>query len=254
VTHATWLPDVLRAAGLTVKTYDGWKGRGGGFTDLSSVVWHHDASPPGDSPGVPAYMIRQIDAGRAGAQLWVDRRGVWHVVAAGKVSHAGKVRPGMPGNSNSLGIETDHTTGERWPTVQLASLRHGTAAILRRLGTDASGLHMHKTICDPPGRKVDPDGLDLHTERGRIAVLMATRPAPAPEPAPPPVQEVHKVYVIFNDPTSGKTDDTYGSDGMTKFRFESQEAKNGWATRFKADRVPMDLPTFDAIPTVERAQ
>jgi hypothetical protein len=78
--------------------------------------------------------------------------------------------------------------------------------------------------------------------------------SPTPEPAPPPVQEVHKVYAIFNDPTSGKTDDTYGSDGMTKFRFESQEAKNDWANAFGAKRITLSLPAFDAIPTVERAQ
>jgi hypothetical protein len=253
VTHATWLPDVLRDAGLTVKTYDGWKGRGGGFTDLRSVVWHHDASPPGDSPGVPAYMIREIDAGRPGGQLWVDRQGVWHVIAAGKVSHAGKVRRGMPGNSNSLGVETDHTTGERWPAGQLTSLRRGTAAILRRLGTDASGLHMHKTVCDPPGRKTDPDGLDLHTERGRVAVLMAqSQQPPTPEPTPPPVQE-DEMYAVVSDPTPGKAGD-YGTNGLVKFAFESQEAKNDWAKAFKAERITLSLPAFDAIPTVERAQ
>lgn len=190
VTRATWLADELRAAGLTVKTYPGWESRGKPFRDLRAVVWHHDASPAGDSPGVPAYMLREMAAGRAGAQLWVDRRGAWHVLASGVAFHAGAVLAGMPGNHESLGVETDHTTDESWPSAQLLSLRRGTAAILRRIGQDATGLHMHKTICSPRGRKVDPDGLDLHNERGRLAVLMASaalKTTPAPPPAP--VQE-----------------------------------------------------------------
>lgn len=180
MTHATWLDDVLREAGLTVKTYPGWEQRGSAFApSLRAVVWHHDGSPFGDSPGVPAYMIREIDAGQPGAQLWVDRRGGWHIVAAGAVSHAGRVLAGMPGNPDSLGIETDHRPGEAWPDIQLVSLRRGTAAILRKLGRDSYGLHFHKSICDPVGRKTDPDGLDLHAERGRVAVLV-TRQTPTP--------------------------------------------------------------------------
>lgn len=174
--RATWLPDVLRDAGLTVIEHDGWRTRGLStarpFTPRA-VVWHHDASAPGDSPGVPGYMIRNYD--RAGAQLWVDRYGRWHIIASGRAAHAGKVLPGHPGNETSLGVETDHTTGEAWPDALLVSLRRGTAAILKHLGVPATrGLHFHKSICDPPGRKVDPDGLTLSTERLRVAAVKFT--------------------------------------------------------------------------------
>lgn len=173
MTHATWLAEELRAARCAVKEYAGWRMRGGAFRrGCRAVVWHHDASPPGDSPGVPGYMIRQMEAGQPGAQLWVDRRGVWHVLAAGTAAHAGRVRSGMPGNSNSLGVETDHTTGEDWPPLMLASLRRGTAAILRRLGEDCHGLHFHSSVCDPVGRKTDPHGLDLAAERRHIDRLL----------------------------------------------------------------------------------
>lgn len=167
--YCAWLPDVLRAAGLTVVEHDGWRSRGlaGGVFEPKAVVWHHDASPKGDSPGVPAYMIRNFSNGAA--QLWVSRYGEWHVVAAGRAPHAGVVLPGMPGNSTSIGIETDHTTGEEWPPALLDSLRIGTAAILARLGVGAEGLHFHKTVCSPPGRKVDPDGLSLAAERQAVA-------------------------------------------------------------------------------------
>lgn len=47
----TWLPDVLRAAGLTVIEHDGWRTRGLSTSqrfepEKGGVVWHHDASAP----------------------------------------------------------------------------------------------------------------------------------------------------------------------------------------------------------------
>lgn len=178
IIRAPWLADVLRAEGLEVVEHPGWKTRGRDFADLAAIVWHHDASAIGDSPGVPAYMLREIAAGRAGAQLWVDRAGTWHVLAAGLVFHAGRVRKGKPSNSYALGVETDHTTGEDWPLPQLYSLRRGTAGILRRLGWPPStGLEFHRTICSPIGRKSDPAGLDLDDERVLVAGLMQTKPA-----------------------------------------------------------------------------
>ncbi len=171
--YAHWLADALRDAGCSVKEHDGWQTRGhGGFTDLRAVIWHHDASPTGDSPWVCDYMLTQWD--KAAAQVWVSRSGEWHLLAAGVAYHAGKVRAGKPGNRQSLGVETDHTTGESWPWAQLSSLRRGTAAILRKLkASPYGGLELHKSVCEPVGRKVDPEGLDLAAERALVASFMA---------------------------------------------------------------------------------
>jgi hypothetical protein len=133
-----------------------------------AVVWHHDASPAGDSPGVPAYLAANWQT--ASAQCWVDRYGVWHLIGAGRAPHAGAVLPGKPGNSTSIGVETDHTTGEPWPAPQLNALRRGTRAILTHLRVQPDpGLEFHRTICAPPGRKSDPHGLDLAAERAAVA-------------------------------------------------------------------------------------
>lgn len=157
------VPEILRAAGLSVVEHSGWSARSNGsISDTVHWVWHHDASAAGDSPGVPAYMIRSYR--RAGAQLWVDRYGRWHIIAIGRAYHAGRVR-GSVGNANSVGIETDHTTGEAWPAGQLASLRIGTAALIEHYGGGAERLHFHSSICSPIGRKTDPSGLDLKHER-----------------------------------------------------------------------------------------
>lgn len=176
--YATWLPDVLTAAGLTVRTYPGWAsasslgqrrpGPAGPLPDAPGVVWHHDASPKGDSPGALTWMRQQLTVpGAATANAWVDRYGVWHIIAAGVTWHAGTNH-----NYTHLGVETDHTTGEDWPPAQLDALRRGTAAILAHGGRDSSWLTFHKTIL--PGKKTDPDGLDLTTERAAVAALITT--------------------------------------------------------------------------------
>lgn len=169
------MADALRAAGLVVVEHDGWRERShGDFTELRGVVWHHDASGKGDSPGVPAYMAHQWDAGNPSANAWVDRAGRWHLIGAGVAWHAGAVLAGKLSNHTSLGVETDHTVGEDWPAQQLDALRRGTAALL--LHTTDHLLDFHRLICDPPGRKVDPDGLDIDHERAAVAVALHPRP------------------------------------------------------------------------------
>lgn len=168
------LADALRAAGLHVVELPGWQTRGqtdGPFAPRA-VMWHHDASAPGDSPGVPQ-MMANLD--NNGAQCWVDRYGTWHMVAAGRMWHAGSGGgwgriPAAAGNTYAVGIETDHTTGEDWPTVQVSSVRRGTAVLLRYLGAspgDALCGHKEYRITNP-----DPDGLDMANERRAVAAIM----------------------------------------------------------------------------------
>jgi hypothetical protein len=192
----TWLPGTLRSAGLRVVETPGWTNRShGALPNNIKVVWHHDASPPGDSPGALNWMISNWDT--SSANIWLDRYGTWHLVGTGVSWHAGRVLPGMPDNFSSIGIETDHTTAENWPLAQIDSLRKGTAAIFRKQAVDSSWLHFHKTICSPPGRKSDPDGLTLGPERAKVAALISGKPSPTPTPptpTPPPVEEDDMPY------------------------------------------------------------
>jgi hypothetical protein len=168
------LADILRAAGLTVVEYPGWKDRGqdDGPYVPRGVMWHHDASAPGDSPGVPAMMANLANNG---AQCWVDRLGLWYPIAAGRMWHAGRggpwgVAPRDDGNTYLVGVETDHTTGEDWPAAQHESLRLGTAAIMRAYGWNpANALMGHKEYRPT---NPDPDGLDMSAERRAVAELM----------------------------------------------------------------------------------
>ena len=166
--YLTWLADDLRAVGIKVVEMPGYRTRGHGdfSTTQISVVWHHDASPVGDSPYSAQAQVNRWDGGDGvSGNCEVDRYGTWFLIGAGVAWHAGNVLPGMPGNYQSYGVETDHTTGEDWPEAQLRSMRLGTRVILRRTG---GRLHFHKSICSPVGRQPDPDGLDLNNERVNV--------------------------------------------------------------------------------------
>jgi len=188
VSTGVWLKDlvkVLRQAGVPVEglTYKygryagktwkqvGWNGLG--YSELRGIMWHHDASPAGDSPGALNWCMYSDLA--PCAAIWIDRSGKWFVYAAGLTNHAGvgssALAPNSTGNQFYLGIETDHNTGEKWTKEQVSSLRKGTAALMKHYGLDPKvALEFHKTYA--PGRKNDPDGLELKTERRRIARLM----------------------------------------------------------------------------------
>lgn len=183
-----WLTDlvkILKAAGIDAQgmTYERgpYQGRkwkyvgfnGQGYTAFKGIMWHHDASPPGDSPGALDWCMYMEIA--PAAAIWVDRKGKWWCYAAGLTNHAGlgssPLAPNNTGNQFYLGIETDHTTGEAWPAAQIDSLRKGTAAIMKAYKLDPKvALEFHKTYA--PGRKDDPDGLNLKQERRRVARLM----------------------------------------------------------------------------------
>jgi hypothetical protein len=173
-----WVVDALRAAGLVVHEYPGWQDNAasGSFAPRA-VMWHHDASAFGPSPSIPAMIADQGNSSTPPplAHCWVDTAGAWTMTANGRANHAGtgagwgQVRRDQ-GNTDALGFETDHTTGEAWPSAQLAGLRLGTAAIMAHAGWDPwIALCGHKEYTD---RKPDPDGLDMNTERREVVALI----------------------------------------------------------------------------------
>ncbi len=189
---ATWLPDVLRRARLHVVEHPGWRTRGRprsvGPWQPRGVMWHHDASGRGPSPYVARFLA---DVGRPAegipaplSQAWVcmgcDGRhpvGTWHVLAAGRANHAGngggwgKLRADV-GNTATIGVETDNTSGEDTPHAMYRSLVVGSAAILRRLRSHPRDwLVAHREYAR--GRKIDPDDVDMHRARRATSDVMA---------------------------------------------------------------------------------
>jgi peptidoglycan hydrolase-like protein with peptidoglycan-binding domain len=189
----TWLPDVLKIAGLKVSLVDGWENRGrGNVGRIFGVICHHTAGPRiGNMPSLGVLIN-----GRAGlpgplAQLGLARDGTFFVIAAGRANHAGKGiwRGVRNGNSNFIGIEAENTglpTDSPWPEVQVDAYHRGVAAILKHIGQGSDFCAGHKEYALPLGRKPDPD-FNMNTFRSSVAAIMSgTAPTPVLIPAVEP--------------------------------------------------------------------
>jgi hypothetical protein len=195
----TWLPDVLKIAGLKVSLVPGWENRGrGDVGHIFGVLCHHTAG--GKNGNMPS--LNSLINGRTGkkplpgplAQLGLGRDGTFFVIAAGKAVHAGrgKFQGVVNGNSNLIGIEAENTglkDDSPWPAVQLDAYHRGVAAILKHLGRGAEFCGGHKEYALPTGRKIDPD-LDMEEFRSAVsAILKGTAPTPVLIPGTePPTQ------------------------------------------------------------------
>jgi hypothetical protein len=158
----------LRAAGLTVVELPGWSSRGesdGGFTPLG-VIWHHDGEglgfndDPTDDNNVADFMSQN---GNNGAQLWIRRDGVVHLLAAGRKWHAGIGSgfgqvPANDGNTFAVGIETDHTFGNPWPSELVDAVLTTSAVLGEHYGWSTQNMCGHKEYA--PDRKPDPESID----------------------------------------------------------------------------------------------
>lgn len=181
----TWLPQVLRGAGLKVAEVPGWADRGRGeMGSVLGVVCHHTATRNPDRLNMPTLnMIRDGRSDLAGplAQLGLGLDGTYYVVAAGRANHAGKGEwRGVTGNSRFIGIEAENSgtaADQPWPEVQMDAYRRGVAAILARLGASVDMCCGHKEYA--PGRKPDPL-FDMKEFRDGVAAIMrgsvASRP------------------------------------------------------------------------------
>src|SRR5436853_6977354 len=136
----TWLPDVLRAAGLQVAPVEGWQNRGRGDVGrIFGVICHHTAGPRnGNMPSLNTLINGRSDLPGPLAQLGLGRDGTYYVIAAGRCNHAGKGEWNgeKAGNTHYIGIEAENTGGHDdfpWPAVQLDAYQRGVAAIFKHL-------------------------------------------------------------------------------------------------------------------------
>lgn len=162
----TWLPQVLRSAGLTVVEQPGWQTRGHGDVGaIKFVICHHTAgSLTGNAPSLGIVTNGRPDLQGPLSQLVLGRDGTFYVIAAGKAWHAGEgVWQGVKdGNTYAIGIEAENTglvsgpKADPWPWVQMNAYQRGVAAILTRIKAGARMCAGHKEYATPKGRKIDP--------------------------------------------------------------------------------------------------
>lgn len=175
------LPEILRphiGRGLAgLETVAGWETRArssGGLDQVRGIIWHHTASKPSSDGARDARYVATGGPTPPISQLYIDRKGVVWVVAAGAANHAGKGGPVSPtspapwlpkddANRHTIGIEmANDGVGEVWPvelllaaiTVGAVLTRHYKLSLDRNIG--------HRDWCGPgtstPGRKIDPSG------------------------------------------------------------------------------------------------
>lgn len=169
----TWLPEVLRAFGLTVRTLPGWDEWGmGDFDEIVGVVCHHTAG----ANTSPQYIARNPGlSGGLSSQMHLDRDGVITLCGVGVAWHAGEAvyPPELVGytdihtahgrqrftiaNARTLGLEAVNAGdgSQEWTPEQMDAYRRAVAAPLWFLGFDASHAWGHKEIA--PKRKIDPN-------------------------------------------------------------------------------------------------
>lgn len=178
----TWLPTVLKNAGLKVAEVDGWPNRGRReIGTIKGVMCHHTVGPKtGNMPSLTVLINGRRDLPGPLAQLGLGRDGTFFVIAAGRANHAGvgKWQGLTDGNGTFIGIEAENTginkpgdpKHDPWPEVQLDAYRRGAAAILKHIGQDAIMCCGHKEYA--PRRKPDPHTLDMNQFRKEIAAIM----------------------------------------------------------------------------------
>lgn len=175
----TWMPDVLRKAGLRVEEVGDWRNHGhGNMSAIRGVLLHHTAGPA--TGNYPSQSV--VTNGRPGlagplCNLGLARDGTWKVIAAGLGYHAGSGYVSWcgrdNGNNHLIGVEAESTGRGDWTSAQLESYPRGVAALLRHLGLGPERALAHKEWA--PGRKIDPAGWpgDMKGFRESVAEWMA---------------------------------------------------------------------------------
>jgi N-acetylmuramoyl-L-alanine amidase-like protein len=173
----TWLPDVLKAAGLNVQAVDGWQTRGhGDIGKPQGILCHHTCGPKdGDIRDLHVLVSGRPDLAGPLCNLGLARSGAFWVVAAGKAWHAGvgSWRGVRDGNAHLIGIEAENVGDGKdpWPAVQIDAYKRGCAAILKHIGVQPIMCAGHKEYALPHGRKDDPD-FDMDAFRADVVKLM----------------------------------------------------------------------------------
>lgn len=190
----TWLPDVLRGAGLKVAEVPGWQNRGRGDVGrIAGVICHHTAGPRhGNMPSLQTLIQGRSDLPGPLCHLGLGRDGTFYVVAAGRANHAGKgeFRNITQGNSRFIGIEAENTglpNDSPWPAIQVEAYQRGVAAILKFLKCEADFCIGHREYAGK--RKSDPDFDMDEFRRGVLSFLTGTTPTPPLIPALEPAAQ-----------------------------------------------------------------
>ncbi|MBG6085801.1 peptidoglycan recognition protein family protein [Zhihengliuella flava] len=177
--RVTTLFRVLKSWGLTVEYVPGWSTRGSTSFDPVGVVGHWTAGPRGTDKRPSLRIVTEGRPSLPGplCNVYLDRRGVCVIVAAGRANHAGKgAWRGYSGNSRFLGIEAEAADNADWTDAQREAYPILCAALLDAIGsTDAGMVCGHSEYAGP--RKIDINGYTPNQLRAQTqSVIDGLRP------------------------------------------------------------------------------
>ncbi len=215
-----WLPEVLRAEGLEVREYPGWRDRGhGDFGRIWGVVAHHT----GSFGETPRGIAEHPELGLA-SQLHLSQDGIYTICGVGIAWHAGQGSwPGLPtdaANQYTIGIEAANDGTSGWSPTQYDAYVRGVAAILRRLEQDSShvighrewyhGRRLDTDTARRLGGKWDPGGIDLDEFRADVQERIDGGPTGGEDDMPSADDIAKAVWAHRPTKPDGKTDATAG--------------------------------------------
>lgn len=181
-----WIADVLRAEGLRVVEFEGWRSRGhGDFGDIWGVMCHHTGN---NNASAASIANGRPDLAGPLSQIHLAQDGTVTIVAVGVAWHAGVGSyPGVPtnnGNWHLIGIEAANDGGgtpgrphrSSWPDAQYDAYVRTCAALVRRLGYGADRVIGHKEYAGVAQGKWDPGAIDMNIFRGDVRARLSGGP------------------------------------------------------------------------------
>src|SRR4051812_8412788 len=193
------LDRALEGSGLTVKVgYNGWKNYGHGTPGpVEGVVCHHTAGPPtGDTPSLNTCIYGRSDLPGPLCNLFLSRSGEVYLVAAGIGYHAGNTVVSWGDNNSGVGIEAEATGVDPWPTSQYNAYAKLCNALQTYYRLPIGHVAGHKEVCDPPGRKIDPN-FDMNGFRNSVSEGGGSIAPPAPLDFPD--DEENPMLIFFDN-------------------------------------------------------
>ena len=169
----TGIPAALKKYGVKYETVPGWRTRGSSSFNPRGVVCHWTAGPR-NAKGRPSLNV--VTYGRPGlsgplCQVYLDRKGVAVVVAAGRANHAGSGGyKGLSGNSSVFGIEAECGGDGDWTDAQRREYPKVVAALLSLTGRSEKYVCGHNEWTT---RKIDIRDWPMSKMRSEVKAVLA---------------------------------------------------------------------------------
>ena len=192
------LDRAFEGSGLVVKVgYNNWKNYGHGTPGKAEgVTCHHTAGPAsGDTPSLNTVVYGRSDLPGPLCNLYLSRSGEVYLVAAGIGYHAGNTVVPWGDNNSGIGIEAEATGVDAWPKAQYDAYARMCACLAAYYGIPNAHVAGHKEVCDPPGRKIDPN-FDMNAFRSSVAKGGGAAPQAAKDF---PDDEENQMLIIFDN-------------------------------------------------------